>query len=134
VSPVPHWAELAWTNFGGGGAGIAPKPKAAVVKAVSSNVVLSSGLSLANTAPSALIANSPWRVASLVFRDVLQNSVIPDFLSPNLPTLGTAIVNDSDHPLDTANHWGVNAAQTAYILFRLPFRVLVQAKLMLPQS
>ena len=40
-----------------------------------------------------IIANSPWRVASYVFRNVLQNSVIPDFLSqPDVR--GTAIVND----------------------------------------
>jgi hypothetical protein len=135
VSPVPHWAELAWTNFGGGGAENPAVPKATLTKAALPNAVLSNGgLSLATIAPSEIIANSPWRVASLVFRNVLQNNVIPDFLSPNLTTVGTAIVNDSDHPLDTANAWGANAAQTAYILFRLPFRVLVQAKLLLPSS
>ena len=134
VSPVPHWAELAWTNFGAGGARNAATPNPAAATRVAPNTALSSGLSLATIAPSAIIANSPWRAASLVFKNVLQNNVILDFLSPNLTPIGTAIVNDTDHPLDTANAWGVNAAQTAYILFRLPFRVLVQAKLLLPQS
>jgi hypothetical protein len=74
ISPVPHWADLAWTNFGS-----------------------------------------------------------PDFLSPGTGPTATAIANDADNPNDTQNAWGVNGAQTAYILFRPPFRVLIHADLMLPQ-
>ena len=37
-----------------------------------------------------------------------------------------------ENPDDPANKWGVNSAQTAYILLRLPFRILIHADLMLP--
>ena len=43
-------------------------------------------------------------------------------------------MSDADNPDDAQNHWGVNAAQTAYILLRLPFRILIHADLMLPAS
>ncbi len=75
VSPVPHWAELAWTNFG--------------------NVAM---------------------------------------LAPALAPTDTAITSDVNNPEDASNAWGVNSAQTAYILLRLPFRVLMHADLMLPQT
>jgi hypothetical protein len=117
VTPVPHWAELAWTNFGGGG------------NAIRANLAIA-----ASPSPSAIIANSPWRAASLVFKNLLKNTSLPDFLTPLVQPTGTAIVNDTNHPADTNNNWGVNSAQTAYILFRLPWRVLIQAKLMLPNS
>lgn len=106
VSPVPHWAELAWTNFAGGAT--VPLPVLAL------NV-------------------SPWREASQVFRKVLTDAPVPGFLSPAAGPTGIAIVNDANNPDDTSNAWGVNSAQTAYILFRPPFRVLIHADLMLPQ-
>jgi hypothetical protein len=106
VSPVPHWAELAWTNLAGG--------VTVTLPVLAQNV-------------------SPWREASQVFRKVLADAPVPGFLSPAAGPTGIAIVNDANNPDDTSNAWGVNSAQTAYILFRPPFRVLIAADLMLPQ-
>lgn len=120
VSPVPHWAELAWTNFtGDGGSPAVPIP-------------------VKNISQSGLIAASPWRMASRVFGLVKSNAPIPDFLSPSLQPQGIAIAagtsGEPDYtPTDPGNKWGINSAQTAYILFRLPFRVLIHADLMLPK-
>jgi len=124
ASPVPHWAELAWTNF------------AISVGAASSGVVK---ISTNNISQGALIANSPWRMASRVFGLIQQKTTLPDFLDPNQAPSDVAIAagggdpNAPDYtPTDPGNKWGVNSAQTAYILFRLPFRVLIHADLMLP--
>lgn len=123
ASPVPHWAELAWTNF----ATVGLLERAAVLPAV------------ANVSSGGIIANSPWRMASRVFAMVLANTQLPDFLSPNQQPSGVAIAagggdpNAPDYtPEDPNNQWGVNGAQTAYILFRLPFRILIHADGMLP--
>jgi hypothetical protein len=115
VSPVPHWSELAWTNFAVAGTGFAL-----------------SGPIVVPPSPSSIIANSPWREASQVFRAVLAKNVIPAFLTPTQQPTGIAIVSDSADPDDTNNKWGVNAAETAYVLLRLPFRILIHADLMLP--
>lgn len=117
ISPVPHWADLAWTNFALPGNNTNVKQLA---------------LTVAQPSPTSIIANSPWRLASQVFAKVLQSTPLPAFLSPSQQPTGTAIGNDANDPLDTNNKWGVNSAQTAYILFRLPFRILIQASLMLP--
>ena len=116
ISPVPHWADLAWTNF-----------------ALPKNTNATRTLTLAQP-PALIVANSPWMLASQVFASVLQGTQLPDFLSPNQEPTGIAIVDDANDPNDTNNNWGVNSAQTAYILLRLPFRILIQADLMLPQS
>jgi hypothetical protein len=115
VSPVPNWADLAWTNFA----------------AASPEIVPSTPI-LVPPSPSSIIAHSPWREASQVFRTVLANNVLPAFLTPTQHPTGIAITDDTADPDDTNNKWGVNAAETAYILLRLPFRVLIQAALMLP--
>ena len=65
---------------------------------------------------------------------VLQSTQLPNFLRASQQPTGIAIVSDSDNPDDTNNQWGVNSAQTAYILLRLPFRILIHADLMLPPS
>jgi hypothetical protein len=117
ISPVPHWADLAWTNFGAASPGPVGTP-----------VLAPPG------SPPSIMANSPWREASLVFRTVLENNVVPAFLTPTQQPTGIAIVSDPNNPEDTNNSWGVNAAETAYILLRLPFRVLIHADLMLPGS
>ncbi len=120
VSPVPHWAELAWTNFtSGGGSPAVPIPTK-------------------NISQGSLIAASPWRMASRVFGLVKVNTALPDFLSASLQPQATAITagnaeEDDYTPTDPNNKWGVNSAQTGYILFRLPFRVLIHADLMLPK-
>jgi hypothetical protein len=122
-STVTHWANLAWTNFGGGGQNNAGP----IFKLPS----------LGNTVRGKTIAASPWRLASQVLSIVKANVQLPDFLSPGLsPTgvsLATAPTPDGDYdPDDINNKWGVNSAQTAYILLRLPYRILIHADLMLP--
>lgn len=119
-SPVQDWADLAWTNF----AISTPEPMKA--KAIA--------LSPLPASPSSIIAHSPWREASQVFRTVLENNVLPAFLTPTQQPTGVAIVSGNDNKNDTDNKWGVNAAETAYILLRLPFQILIHADLMLPAS
>jgi hypothetical protein len=126
ATPITHWAELAWTNFasggnGGGGGQIFKLPN------------------LGDTTRGKTIAFSPWRLASQVFSIVNANVPLPDFLKPSLNPVRVAIpVNGGDpsdpdySPDDAKNNWGVNSAQTAYILLRLPFRILIHADLMLP--
>lgn len=114
VTPVPHWSELAWTNFG-----------------VANPLFKSAAITL-EPPPSTIAANSPWREASQVFRTVLANYQLPAFLTPSEQPTGIAIIADADDPDDPNNQWGVNAAETAYILLRLPFRILIHADLMLP--
>jgi hypothetical protein len=67
------------------------------------------------------------------------NVPLPDFLKPSLNPVRVSIPanggdpSDPDYsPDDAKNNWGVNSAQTAYILLRLPFRILIHADLMLP--
>src|SRR5260370_16025774 len=67
ISPVPHWADLAWTNFAAGGP-LPPAP-APILK---------------GTSPAAIIANRPWRLASQVFAKTLQSTSVPKFLTPPL--------------------------------------------------
>jgi hypothetical protein len=115
ISPVPHWADLAWTNFATETRSFAPPAIEAVPPSRSS-----------------IIANSPWREPSQVFAKVIETTNLPAFLTAKQQPTGTAIVSDTNDPDDTHNKWGVNSAQTAYILLRLPFRILIQATDMLP--
>jgi hypothetical protein len=116
ATPITHWSDLAWTNFGGGGGG--------------GGVFKLPNLGLTTRAQT--IQTSPWRLASQVFQLVVSGTSVPDQLKPGLMPTRTAIANDADDPNDTANQWGVSSAQTAYILLRLPFRILIHADLMLP--
>lgn len=118
-NPTTLWADLAWTNFGGGGdgaggGGIFQLPD------------------FGATTRAMTIKESPWRLASQVFSLVVNNTSVPDFLLPGVQPDRIAIAGDQDNPDDTKNKWGVNAAQTAYILLRAPFRVLIHADFMLP--
>lgn len=128
ATPITHWAELAWTNFsanggsGNGGSGQGFKLP-----------------NLGNTARGKTIAFSPWRLASQVFAIVGANVTLPDFLRPSMKLVRVAIPANGGNPADpdyspddANNNWGVNSAQTAYILLRLPFRILIHADLMLP--
>jgi hypothetical protein len=117
-NPTTHWADLAWTNFGvlkSGGSGIYTLPD------------------LGNTQRGGLIKNSPWRLASQVFALVKESVTLPAFLSPATQPQRIAIVSDASDPEDANNKWGQNSAQTAYVLLRMPFRVLIHADMMLPQ-
>jgi hypothetical protein len=140
ATPIAHWAELAWTNFGvlGGqdnarraaGGPLLPRANDPVFKLPD----------LGNTTRGKTIANSPWRLASQVFSIVLANVKLPDFLSAKLQPVRVTIPPGGGNPAlpdytpeDPNNNWGVNSAQTAYILLRLPFRILIHADLMLPK-
>src|SRR5260370_36571265 len=87
---------------------------------------------LVTTSRAMPITKAPWRLASQVFSMVVGGTSVPDSLSAGLAPVRTAIAGDADNPDDTKNTWGANAAQTAYILLRAPFRVLIHADLMLP--
>jgi len=117
TNPITHWSDLAWTNFATGG----PAP----------NVVPAA---VARADKSSLIRNSPWRLASRMLSLISTTVTLPNFLSPSADPGAIAIANDAENPDDTNNKWGVNSAQTAYILLRLPFRILIHADLMLPSS
>jgi hypothetical protein len=111
TDPVTEWADLAWTNFAIGGGSPALK------------------LPFANRSQSDVMSNSPWRLASRVFSLVKAAVQLPDFLAPTSTPKAVAITSGS---ADAGSGWGVNSAQTAYVLLRLPFRVLIHADLMLP--
>lgn len=120
-----RWADLAWTSFagvgggaGGGGGGVFRLPD------------------LGLTTRARTIAASPWRLASQVMSLVVGGTAVPDFLSPGLAPARVAIDPGagSPGPLDSDSQWGVNSAQTAAILLRLPFRILIHADLMMPAS
>jgi hypothetical protein len=114
ANPITHWSDLAWTNFGGGGGPPFKLPD------------------LGLTTRAQTIKQAPWRLASQVFDLVVTGTSVPDQLKPALMPTRVAIAADADNPNDPANNWGVNSAQTAYILLRLPFRILIHADLMLP--
>jgi hypothetical protein len=115
-NPTVNWAKLAWTNFGPApaGGGIYQLPD------------------LGKNTRAMTIKANPWRLSSQVFGYVLSGNTVPDILSPTTSPARTAIAADVNNPYDPNNKWGVNSAQTAYILLRLPFRVLIHADLMLP--
>jgi hypothetical protein len=114
ANPITHWSDLAWTNFGGGGGAPFKLPD------------------LGLTTRAQTIKQAPWRLASQVFNLVVTGTSVPDQLKPGLMPTRVAIAADAENPNDAANNWGVNSAQTAYILLRLPFRILIHADLMLP--
>jgi hypothetical protein len=125
AAPVAHWADLAWTNFA---TGATSGPAFQVPD-------------LVDTSRGRTLLNNRWRLASLVFGLVQQSVSLPDFLSPQTPPVSVALAAGGGHPADPDytpedpnNNWGVNSAQTAYILFRVPFRILIQAKQLLPLS
>ncbi len=118
ANPTQEWADLAWTNFGAGapGGGIYQLPD------------------LGKTTRALTIKTSPWRLASQVFSLVLSGTgaSVPAMLRAATQPSRVAIAAGADNPNDGANKWGVNSAQTAYILLRLPFRILIHADSMLP--
>lgn len=120
ANPTTNWTDLAWTNFGGGGDG-----------GGGAGGPIFQLPDLGNTIRGQTIKLSPWRLASQVFGFVIGGTTIPDFLSPNAQP-SRINIGGADNPDDPNNHWGVNSAQTAYILLRAPFRILKHADLMLP--
>jgi hypothetical protein len=105
---VTQWADLAWTNFG--------TPAAAEPAAVP-------------LATKLLPPFTELLVASSAFTEVLAQHPIPPFLSAGVHPSGVAVSG-----ADSGYAWGVDAAQTAYITARLPFRVGIHADMMIPEQ
>jgi hypothetical protein len=105
---VTQWSDLAWTNFGpssaGGGGG-------------------------SRLAAKLVPPYTELLLASSRFAEVLNQHPIPPFLSASVHPTGVAVTGD-----DAGYAWGVDAAQTAYITARLPFRVGIHADLMIPDQ
>ena len=108
---VSSWAELAWTNF-----------------ATTGPITLSRRVNTTRASTLTFYGSSPWRLASQVFASVLQNFSLPSFLSSGLQPANVGGLAGTD----AQNSWGQNSAQTAYILFRQPFRILIHADQLLP--
>jgi len=128
---VTKWADLAWTNFGG-----APPPPGAGAHRAAGAVANPGTGTLAESSVSSAFPElhpseiSTYRVASSVFASLLAREPIPDFLTAADAPSGVAL--DGSDAEDTAAGWGKDAAQTAAIMLRLPFRILVHADSLLP--
>jgi hypothetical protein len=114
-APVDRWASLSWQNF------------------AANNAMSSLQLSYRSLP---LLANSwsPRRLASSVFRLSRDSATLPDFVPATTQPHHVAITADPtsiDAP-DHAIQWGQDSAQSAYVLLRLPFRIMVHADRMLP--
>ena len=68
-------------------------------------------------------------LASATMREVLSQSALPAFLPATSHPAGIAVTG-----ADAGFTWGADAAQTAYITARLPFRVGIHADLMIPDQ
>jgi hypothetical protein len=82
--------------------------------------------------PAARQFAGPWsaqRLPAQMMKAALVGGTLPDFLSasltPNVSFFGGE---------DALFAWGKDAAQTAAILLRLPFRIAIHAELMVPDS
>jgi hypothetical protein len=122
---VTQWADLAWTNFGSDGA-------APAVHDGQNGAVQAAGPGAgSNTdAPLASRLLAPFTealLASSAFAEVLARHPIPPFLSASATPAGIAVTGS-----DASYSWGADAAQTAYITARLPFRVGIHADMMIP--
>jgi hypothetical protein len=112
---VTQWADLAWTNFGNPAVHADDHGGGAMVHA---DAQLASRLLPPFT--EALLASS-------AFAEVLAQHPIPPFLSASAAPSGVTVSGG-----DAAYAWGADAAQTAYITARLPFRVGIHADMMIP--
>jgi hypothetical protein len=111
TEPTTRWADLAWTNFA-----------TTITKTARKSTSM-------GTTIQKIGGSSPWRYASQIFATVLQSVQLPNFLKASVQPVDVGTLSGAD---DQANKWGQNSAQTAYILLRMPFRILVHADLMLP--
>jgi hypothetical protein len=151
--PVAQWEDLAWTNFAGparAGRGVAARAPAvqAAGAAADTNtedqnaspkapLALEAGLgTLAASAVSSVFPQlkpteiARYRVASTVFAGIIAGTQLPDFLTAaNLPS---GVTLDGSNPEDAALGWGQDAAQTAAITIRMPFRIMIHADSLLP--
>ncbi len=105
-----NWASLAWTNFA--------EPD------LSPRAVSRAALPTRSFA-------GPWstqRLSSQMMAAALAANTLPNFLSASLMPHDVAISGGED----TQYAWGKDAAQTAAIMLRLPFRIAIHADLMVP--
>jgi hypothetical protein len=120
AATVTQWSDLAWTNFA-----------TAAASTATTDTASRPAVTPVLAEPAYLPPWAPWRLSSSVFTTVLGQVALPSFLSasaaPQNVQLGTA-----GNPADAQNSWGADAAQTAYITLRLPFRVAIHASLMVP--
>lgn len=120
-SPCQRWADLAWTNF-------ATFTTRRGVKGPRGSTSLR-----AMALPQFVGGYTARRLASTAFGFVIDNlpGQLPDFVPPTTPPsdVQVSIANEQN---DVNVNWGQDAAQTAYILLRRPFRILVHAQRMLP--
>jgi len=116
-----RWADLAWTNF----ATLPTKRRAKEPQVSTALQVLST--------PQFVGGYTARRLASTTFGFVLNNvfGQLPDFVPPETPPSDVQ-VSIAHEQNDVNVNWGQDAAQTAYILLRRPFRILVHARRMLP--
>jgi hypothetical protein len=127
---VTRWADLAWTSFGGAGAAPSGGAHAAHVSLNPATGTLSES-SISSVFPALHPTEiSSYRLASTVFASVLASTSTPDFLTAADAPSGVAL--DGSNAEDAAVAWGKDAAQTAAITLRLPFRILVHADSLLP--
>jgi hypothetical protein len=130
--PVTQWEDLAWTNFAAtsqsdGAGAVAPRAGFGVGQGTLTESAVSS---VFPALPPTEI--SRYRVASTVFAGVLASYTLPAFLSASQSPSGVTL--SGANPEDSALAWGVNAAQTAAITIRMPFRIMVHADALLPAA
>jgi hypothetical protein len=111
AATVTQWADLAWTNFGSADTPAVARPAATQL------------------ASKLLPPFTELLLASSTFREVLAQHPIPPFLSAADHPTGVAVTGE-----DAGYGWGMDAAQTAYITARLPFRVGIHSDLMIPDQ
>jgi hypothetical protein len=137
TDPVTQWEDLAWTNFAQPGdaasAGHAPASGPAPRTGFGAGQGTLAASAVSSVFPQLAPAEiSRYRVASTVFSQVLGDFSVPGFLSAAAAPSGVAL--SGANPEDSALGWGVNAAQTAAILIRMPFQIMVHADSLLPQA
>jgi hypothetical protein len=125
---VTRWEDLAWTNFGSSIIQ-APQAQRLAPAGVGQGTLPSSAVSsvFPELAPTEI---SRYRVASTVFGGVLAGFDLPAFLSAGQSPSDVHL--DGSNPEDAALAWGQDAAQTAAITIRMPFRIMVHADSLLP--
>jgi hypothetical protein len=127
---VTRWADLAWTNFGGSPPATGASGATVTINPATRRLTSSSVSSVfPGLHPTEIAA---YRVPSAAIASVLTTHKIPDFLTAAAAPIG--VVLDGSNPDDTAAGWGRDSAQTASILLRLPFRILVHADSLMPRS
>jgi hypothetical protein len=123
---MTQWADLAWTNFA---TGAVQATTQAQVDAVHAHIAQPIAPQINGSQGPLLPPFTDLLVPSATMARILGQQVIPPFLSAGEHPTGTAVTGP-----DAAYAWGADAAQTAYITARLPFRVGIHADLMIPEQ